>query len=105
MRRLTIALACGALALMPACGGDDEDEPITAPELTVPRATDTETEANTTTDQTGTESVPSQPDSGGAQAPSTESQDSPQNDQPPPAGSPAERFEQFCEENPGACGD
>ena len=26
-----------------------------------------------------------------------------QNDTPPPSGSPAERFEQFCQENPGAC--
>ena len=30
--------------------------------------------------------------------------DSPENDQPPEPGSPAERFEQFCAQNPGACG-
>jgi hypothetical protein len=37
--------------------------------------------------------------SGGQHAP----EDSPENDTPPPPGSPAERFERFCEENPGAC--
>jgi hypothetical protein len=29
--------------------------------------------------------------------------DSPDNDTPPPAGSEAEQFEDFCSENPGAC--
>lgn len=29
--------------------------------------------------------------------------DSPENDVPPPKGSPAERFERFCEENPQQC--
>jgi hypothetical protein len=36
---------------------------------------------------------------GGAQPPP----DTEQNDVPPPAGSPAEQAERFCEENPGAC--
>jgi len=30
--------------------------------------------------------------------------DSPENDTPPPKGSPAERFEQFCAKNPRDCG-
>ena len=30
--------------------------------------------------------------------------DTPENDAPPPEDSPAERFEEFCDENPGACG-
>lgn len=30
--------------------------------------------------------------------------DSPENDTPPPEDSPAERFEDFCNDNPGACG-
>ena len=30
--------------------------------------------------------------------------DTPESDSPPPQGSPAERFEQYCEDNPGACG-
>ncbi len=104
MRRVTIALACGALAFVPACGGDDEEEPLTAPELTVPRSTEPETtEQDTTSDQTQPAPTP-EPDSGGTPAPTPEPKDSPQNDQPPPPGSPAERFEKFCEENPGACG-
>jgi hypothetical protein len=42
---------------------------------------------------------------GGAPAPEAEPpQDSPENDTAPPADSPAERFEEFCNENPGACG-
>ena len=58
----------------------------------------------TSTDESGGTTAPTAPPadsggSGGAQTP----QDSPQNDTPPPSGSPAERFEQFCEENPGAC--
>jgi hypothetical protein len=59
----------------------------------------------TTTDESGGTTAPTTPpadtggETGGTQAP----QDSPQNDTPPPSGSPAERFEQFCEENPGAC--
>lgn len=38
-------------------------------------------------------------DSGGSQGPS----DSPTNDVPPPEGSPASAFEEFCRQNPGAC--
>jgi hypothetical protein len=37
--------------------------------------------------------------SGGTKAPD----DSPSNDQPPPPGSPAQRYEQYCNANPGAC--
>ena len=39
--------------------------------------------------------------SGGATAPGT--QDSPSADSPPPAGSDAQQFEDFCAQNPGAC--
>ena len=42
-----------------------------------------------------TTSTPAQP---------TTPSDTPENDTPPPADSPAERFEQFCNDNPGACG-
>jgi hypothetical protein len=38
---------------------------------------------------------------GGAEAPANP--DSATNDQPPPAGSDAQQFEDFCAENPGAC--
>ena len=40
-------------------------------------------------------------DSGGTTAPAQE--DSPAEDTPPPAGSDAEQFEDFCAQNPGAC--
>jgi hypothetical protein len=60
----------------------------------------TSTDTTTTTPaQTPTQTTPSQP-SGGAQSPQNDTQ---QNDQPPPQGSPADRFEQFCKDNPGAC--
>jgi hypothetical protein len=39
---------------------------------------------------------------GGATAPEGEA-DSPTNDTPPPAGSEAQEFEDFCTQNPGAC--
>jgi hypothetical protein len=38
---------------------------------------------------------------GGTTAPSTD--DGATNDQPPPAGSPAQQFEDYCASNPGAC--
>jgi hypothetical protein len=60
----------------------------------------TSTDTTTTTPaQTPTQTTPSQP-SGGAQSPQNDTQ---QNDQPPPQGSPADRFEQFFKDNPGAC--
>jgi hypothetical protein len=43
------------------------------------------------------------PEEGPSTTPTTPS-DTPQNDAPPPQGSPAERFEQYCNDNPGACG-
>jgi hypothetical protein len=51
------------------------------------------------TDDTGTTT----PDtSGGTTAPEGET-DGPTNDTPPPEGSNAEQFEDFCAQNPGAC--
>ena len=105
MRIATITLACGLLALAPGCGGgDDEDPPPSAPALTVPRETTPHTTEGQDTATTQTETAPAQPESGGQPAPEPQPEDSPQNDTPPPAGSPAERFEEFCEQNPGACG-
>jgi hypothetical protein len=61
--------------------------------------TTTDTTATTTPAQAPTETT--SPDtSGGAAAPQSDTQ---QNDQAPPQGSPADRFEQFCQDNPGAC--
>jgi hypothetical protein len=62
--------------------------------------TSTDTTTTTTTPaQTPTQTSPSAP-TGGAQTPQNDTQ---QNDQAPPQGSPADRFEQFCKDNPGAC--
>ena len=46
--------------------------------------------------------APEEDAGGGAAAPEV-APDGPVNDTPPPAGSNAERFEDFCAQNPGAC--
>lgn len=124
-RRLLAVAAILALSLvLAACGGDDSEEASEAlpepPTLTVPgseeppevdnsaRGEETET-STTTTEATPTQTTPAQADpaapSGGAAAPQTggATPDSEQSDQPPPADSPASEFEQFCQDNPGAC--
>jgi hypothetical protein len=126
--KLRAALSVAALtALVPflaACGGGSENasEPLpTAPTLTVPgesktptvsktagdTTTDTSTSTTTTTTPTPAATTPSNPSTpeGGAAAPQTggATPDSQQNDQAPPANSPASKFEQFCKDNPGAC--
>jgi hypothetical protein len=58
--------------------------------------TTTDTQTNTQQQSTQTQSTPS----GGTQAPPA---DTKTNDTPPPSGSPAQRFENFCAQNPGAC--
>ena len=100
------------------CGSDDEDKagpPPRTPSLSVPGENTAPTipeepGTGTGTDTapgTGTETTPGAggagggtpaPGGGGAPAP-----DSPENDTPPPAGSPEERFEQGCDANPAAC--
>ena len=104
--RLTIALACGVLALAAGCGGDDEkaSETDTAPKITVPTDdTPPPTVTETTPTQTETSPAPqTTPDSGGSPAPSKP--DSPENDTPPAPDTPEQRFEEFCDANPGACG-
>jgi hypothetical protein len=40
---------------------------------------------------------------GATATPAPAAQDSPATDQQPPSGSPPEKFEQFCQENAGAC--
>jgi hypothetical protein len=77
--------------------------------------TDTDSGAGATDDSGGTatpeETAPpadqggaATPDAsgGGTAAPETET-DGPTNDTPPPEGSNAEQFEDFCAQNPGAC--
>ena len=121
-RWLLAALVAVSLA---ACGGDDEpsNDEIRKPPLTVPTGSSTDS-TDTTTDETGTTDTapdPSDetpapapaeppldqpnPGNGGTPAPDTNDppRESPENDTPPEPGSPEERFEQFCSENPGAC--
>ena len=111
--RVAPLLALLALAALAGCGGDDEQaealpEP---PQLTIPRTTPepaeteaTETTGTTTGDDPSTEPLAPGEGDGSTPAPAQTTPDSPQNDTAPPAGSPAERFEQQCDANPAACG-
>jgi hypothetical protein len=58
-------------------------------------------EAAPETGDTGTTTTPDT-SGGGTAAPETQA-DGPTNDTPPPEGSNAEQFEDFCAQNPGAC--
>jgi hypothetical protein len=98
------------VAAIAGCGGDDEPSTKTARELpklaipttetTTPPAVETTPPTTPTTVDPATETLPEE---GPATTPTTPA-DTPENDAPPPKDSPAERFEQYCEENPGACG-
>jgi hypothetical protein len=105
--RLALLLLTLAV-LSTGCGADEEssaDPPPTAPELTIPTTDEQEPAPQTDTTPT-TETTPPSTD-GGTPAPEPEPEtptDTPENDTPPPQDSPAERFEQFCNDNPGACG-
>ncbi|HEX5908988.1 MAG TPA: hypothetical protein VFY44_00760 [Thermoleophilaceae bacterium] len=117
MKRLLTAFACGVLlATGVAACGDDEKASKTTPTVT----TETETAPTTETVPTATTpppattprttpTPPADPNSGGTTVPRTTPQsqpeDGPDNDLPPEPGSPAERFEQQCQQNPQTCGD
>jgi hypothetical protein len=120
-RPAVLLASLAATVLLAACGGGNDKAAETipaAPALTVPGDSTPPTlpKVSGTTGATGStgatgnsnsttpSTTPSTP-SGGTPAPATGGTpaDSQQNDQPPPAGSPAEKFEQFCKENPGAC--
>jgi hypothetical protein len=110
------------LAAATGCGGDEEGRAETTPalpELTMPErdpgpeAAEPEPEPAPVPEPAPEPEVVPQPaeptpppaTDGGTPAPQPEAPpDSPENDVPPPPGSPAERFEEFCDENPGACG-
>jgi hypothetical protein len=115
MRRFgLIAIAAVATGLLVgvviASSGDSGTATPSVPELKPPPGTiksdsgttdqkTTSTDTTDTTAPTQTQTTPSAP-SGGAQSPQPDTQ---QNDVAPPKGSPADRFEQFCKDNPGAC--
>jgi hypothetical protein len=75
------------------CGDGGEDDSGSVPNITIP-----EGKAKPVPDETTTTAPPS----GGTPDPAKP--DSPENDVPPEPGTPEEKFEQYCEENPGACG-
>lgn len=105
---VVIVLALGGGAV--GCGGDDEESAA--------QTTTTTTEAQTTQatqpsgddgdgnvnpeqeDPTPADTGPTVPETGGV---GVEEQDTEENDTPPPPGSPAEQFEQECEQHPEIC--
>jgi hypothetical protein len=122
-----IAIGCGSSA------ESSKEVPLSTPELTTPGDESSSQTLNDTFDQDSedgsaggsssqgdggssdapSQAQPSQP-KGGTQAPAppqtkdggTEAPQQPNNSQNngrPPSGSPAERFENFCADNPGAC--
>jgi hypothetical protein len=131
VRRLRSALLLPLLGLAlaaPGCGGDDsavEEVPGSPPVLSVPHQkgaadvsedatpsgsatpTPTPTEAPADSGDTGTTGATGGTGTNtGAAAtptPAPATQDSPAADQAPADGTPPEKFEQFCEENAGAC--
>jgi len=111
MNKQRIALILSLFALgIAGCGGDDDDTATTIPTvpLSVPGG-DTSTlgdETDTTVDTTPDTATPvpaPAPTPAPTPTPTPVTPDSPDNDTPPPAGSEAEQFEDFCSENPGAC--
>jgi len=94
------------VAALAGCGGDDEQAETTRelPELSLPsteaapQAEPTDTQS--TTVDPATETLPPEGPSPSDTAPA----DTPESDTAPPSDSPAERFEEYCNENPGACG-
>jgi hypothetical protein len=128
--RSTLLLSLLGLALLAAgCGGDDsavEEVPGAPPVLSVPHqkgaadvsaddedATPTPTptasgddaEATPTPADTGSTGTTGETgtNTGATATPAPATQDSPATDQAPAEGSPPEKFEQFCQENAGAC--
>ncbi len=97
------------VAALAGCGGDDEPTAETTRELpnlsvpttTAPEVTEPAEPPATTTVDPATETLPEE---GPQETPVEPPADTPENDAPPPEDTPAERFEEWCNENPGACG-
>ena len=97
-------------AAIAGCGGDDEPSAETTrelPDLSIPKTDTTPTVTTPVEPPTETAVDPATetlPEEGPAPAPEQPPSDSPESDTPPPEDTPAERFEEYCNENPGACG-
>ncbi len=114
MRRFAIiaiaAVVTGLIVgVVIADSGDSGSATPSVPELRPPPGslkgdsgtTDQKTTSTDTTTSTPTQTATTPSGgSGGAQTPQN---DTPQHDVAPPQGSPADKFEQFCKDNPGAC--
>lgn len=107
-QRIALILSLFALGIA-GCGGDDDDEsattiptvPLSVPgDGTSTLGDETDTTADTVPDTATPVPAPAPTP---APTPTPVTPDSPDNDTPPPAGSEAEQFEDFCTENPGAC--
>jgi hypothetical protein len=113
MSKQRIALILSLFAFGVAGCGDDDDEDAATTIPTVPLSVpgddtstlgddDTDTTVDTVPD-TATPAPTPTPTPAPTPTPPAETPDSPENDTPPPEGSEAEQFEDFCTENPGAC--
>ena len=100
--------ALWALLVLPAslaaCGGDEEKADTgPRPAVTAPQ-TSTSVTPEPETGGEGPSTAPGGDRPGAAPGPDgPPAGDSPENDVPPPPGSPAERFEQACDRNPALC--
>lgn len=106
LARAAAAVALVLAPLVAACGGDDEPaaQTETGPPLSVPgESTETMTEEATTEATTEPVAPPPPTEAPPPPPPPPPPADSPENDQPPPEDSPAERFEQYCDQYPDAC--
>jgi hypothetical protein len=99
--RLAITLAALAAGLGAVGCGDDDSGDETTPSISIPSVT--APTAPTTTAPSGGVAPETTTGSGGGRY-DPEQPDTPENDVPPPAGSPQEAFEKMCEQNPAACG-
>jgi hypothetical protein len=107
-RRFAISLAAVAAGFgVAGCGdddsGDDTTPSISIPSVTAPTAPTTTAPSGGVAPETTTGSG-SGSGSGGRGSYDPAKPDTPENDVPPPPGSPQEAFEQMCEQNPAACG-
>jgi hypothetical protein len=130
-KRTSLMVLIGAVLALAAagCGGGEvaaDEVPGSPPALTVPSdndigggsnnasgnsgsgssndSGDEETDGETGTAEPTATPTPEPDASGGATAPeATAAPDTAANDTPPEAGSPPEQFEDFCEQNAGAC--